>query len=299
MTSPRCIELPLAQLPEFGEACVGCNTATAGRTVVVQGRWCLGVRRARCDAPMCAPCELARIGRQRLRAWHEIVGLAAATLAATGLVPHLGGVTERDVLLDVGLFLVVMLPFWILLTTMPLAFSLRVTPEAVGYVFTDGERAAAFAAKNGVTGPLVARRARRAILVALATTVVLALLSRRYPLPGLLAEHTGDALYATAAFFLLALAAPGVATARLGLAAVAFATLVEASQLLAWPWLVALRQTSMGALLLGHGFQLADLFAYALGGALGCVADATFLRRSSRAVARPDRVPNSPMAPDT
>jgi hypothetical protein len=55
----------------------------------------------------------------------------------------------------------------------------------------------------------------------------------------------------------------------------------------------------MGALLLGHGFQLADLFAYAIGGAFGCVADATFLRRSTRAVARPDRVPHSPMAPGT
>ncbi|MFM1871537.1 MAG: hypothetical protein RL398_959 [Planctomycetota bacterium] len=109
----------------------------------------------------------------------------------------------------------------------------------------------------------------------LAATIALGLLSRRFPLPGLLAEHLGDALYATAAAWLATLLRPSLRAADTALAGFAIATLVECQQLLDWGWLVELRHTRVGALVLGQGFQAADLLAYACGALLaGAVAAA-------------------------
>jgi hypothetical protein len=299
MATAALVVLEHGRVPSFDGSCVGCGTPANGRTAAVHGTWCFGLRHARCDAPMCAPCEHAAVQRQRVRAWTEIVGLTVATIAATGLLPVFGRMTDADVLLRLGIFLVVMLPFWGAMAKTPLAFALRPTPEVVGYVFQDRERANAFATVNGVVGAPPMRRARTAVALVLGATVVAALLSRRHPLPRLLAEHTGDALYATAAFFLFALLRPIARTTHLALFAFLFAALIESTQLLDWPWLQAIRATRLGALLLGQGFQWADVFAYAIGATLACVVDATFLRRSIPTLARPDRLPRLSPPPGT
>lgn len=103
------------------------------------------------------------------------------------------------------------------------------------------------------------------MLLGLSAVVALGLLSRRFPLPGLLAEHTGDALYTVAAFLLCAAVFPAAGSASLALGAFAWSALVEAAQLWTWPWLQDLRSTTAGALLLGQGFQWADLAAYGVG----------------------------------
>ena len=108
-------------------------------------------------------------------------------------------------------------------------------------------------------------RPRAKTCAAVAVIVALGLLSRRFPLPGVLAEHTGDALYTVAAFGALAAAAPSARGAVLAWAALLASAAVEASQLLSWGWLVDLRSTVVGALLLGQGYQAADLLAYVVG----------------------------------
>lgn len=135
-------------------------------------------------------------------------------------------------------------------------------------------------------------RPRGLVAAALAATIGLGLLSRRHPLPGLLAEHAGDALWTIAAFCLCALAAPRATAGRLALAAFAVSALVEGSQLLDWPWLRAIRSTSLGALLLGQGAKLADLVAYAAGAGFACVVDATFRRDAARRGAAADTLAN-------
>ncbi|MEZ6035852.1 MAG: DUF2809 domain-containing protein [Planctomycetota bacterium] len=118
-------------------------------------------------------------------------------------------------------------------------------------------------------------RARRRLLVfgALLLVIAAGLASRRWPLPGLLAEHTGDALYTCAAFCGLALLWPRARSVRLGTAAFAVSAAVEFTQLLSWQWLADLRANRLGALLLGQGFQWADLVAYAAGALLAGVTD--------------------------
>ena len=59
---------------------------------------------------------------------------------------------------------------------------------------------------------------------------------------------------------------------------------VELSQLLSWPWLQDLRGTRLGALVLGQGFQWADLIAYAIGVSAVTLLDAACF---GRRVARP------------
>lgn len=134
-------------------------------------------------------------------------------------------------------------------------------------------------------------RPRGPVVGALAAAIALGLLSRRFPLPGVLAEHTGDALWTVAAFCLVALAAPSAAGPRLAAVAWLLAAAVEASQLLDWPWLRAVRGTTAGALLLGQGAKAADLVAYAAGALLAWGADATFRRAPTRRSPPADRLP--------
>ncbi len=119
------------------------------------------------------------------------------------------------------------------------------------------------------------RRFRAA--TAFAAVVVSGLASRRWPLPGPFAEHTGDAAYAMAAFFLLRVVLPDRPWLVAAAAALGFSAAVEASQALRWQWLVDLRATRVGALCLGQGFQWADLGAYAIGVAVAAALDRRFV----------------------
>ena len=119
------------------------------------------------------------------------------------------------------------------------------------------------AAVAGVHG--LSPRRRGAVVICLAAAVGLGLLSRRVTLPGVFAEYTGDGLYCVAAFFGLALTFPAAGSWILALSAFACSAAVEAAQLLSWPWLQDLRSTTAGALVLGQGFQWADVVAYGAG----------------------------------
>ncbi|MCB9879134.1 MAG: DUF2809 domain-containing protein [Planctomycetes bacterium] len=117
----------------------------------------------------------------------------------------------------------------------------------------------------------------------LSAVIALGLASRRWPLPGLLAEHAGDALYTCAVFCSLALLLPRSGAVALGVAAFALSAAVEFSQLLSWQWLVDLRANRLAALVLGQGFQWADLVAYAAGAAAAAATD-HWLHRARSAV---------------
>lgn len=122
-------------------------------------------------------------------------------------------------------------------------------------------------------------RPRAWLAAALLMTVAVALASRRWPLPGVLAEYPGDALYTVAAFWTLLLLQPRAGGGAAALLALALSVAVELSQLCDVAWLADLRSTTLGALLLGQGFQAADLAAYAVGAALAWALDRRLARR--------------------
>ena len=112
---------------------------------------------------------------------------------------------------------------------------------------------------------------RRAIAAGfLLGTLALGLLSRHAanPIP-FLRENAGDALWALAVFWGFALLFPTRTPLHLAALALAASFAIEISQLLQTPWLIQLRATRLGSLVLGHGFLWTDLLRYTVGVAFG------------------------------
>jgi hypothetical protein len=114
-------------------------------------------------------------------------------------------------------------------------------------------------------------------------TIIVGLSSRRYAaaLPWWAAKNAGDALYATMAFFLVGFLRPRWETWRAALAALTFCFLIELSQRIHVGWLDAIRDTRLGALVLGQGFRPLDLFDYVVGVALGVGVEHVVRRRAA------------------
>jgi hypothetical protein len=112
-------------------------------------------------------------------------------------------------------------------------------------------------------------------MILIALTCLLGLSSRRFAghLPGFVAAYAGDTLWALALFLFLGLIRPRAATERLAAMALILSLSVEISQLYHAPWIDAIRQTTLGGLILGYGFLWSDLVCYAVGVSLGAVLE--------------------------
>src|SRR5689334_12702036 len=100
------------------------------------------------------------------------------------------------------------------------------------------------------------RRNPLAGLVLIAMTILLGIGSRRFGqwLPGFVAAYAGDTLWALAAFLGIGLILRRDSTWRVALLATSFSAMIEISQLYHAPWIDSIRGTTLGALVLGHGF---------------------------------------------
>lgn len=105
--------------------------------------------------------------------------------------------------------------------------------------------------------------------------MVAGLASRRYRdrLPEFIAEYAGDALWALMVYFLVSILLVGRSCAFRACIAIVSAYLVEVSQLYHAPWIDTIRQTTLGGLVLGHGFLWSDFVCYSVGVAVGVVAE--------------------------
>lgn len=119
-------------------------------------------------------------------------------------------------------------------------------------------------------------------LVIALLVVVLGLASRRYAtaLPPVLAEYAGDTLWAVMVFIAIGVLGADWPSVRVALATLVVAYAVEISQLYHAPWIDGLRNTRLGALVLGYGFLWSDIACYTAGVAL-CVAIETVASRHS------------------
>lgn len=107
-----------------------------------------------------------------------------------------------------------------------------------------------------------------ALLIAL--TIPLGLASRKFSglLPWWLAKNAGDILYATMAFWLVGFLFPRLSTLRTAVAATVFCFGIEFLKFYEAPWMVAVRDSTAGALVLGRGFHVSNLVCYLIGVAL-------------------------------
>ncbi len=97
------------------------------------------------------------------------------------------------------------------------------------------------------------------------------LASRRWSefLPEFVARYAGDFCWALAFFSLFRLLLLRASLSLVFLLTLAFALLIELSQLWHPPWLANIRQTLIGGLLLGFGFRWSDLACYLAGALAG------------------------------
>ncbi|MFC5651309.1 DUF2809 domain-containing protein [Paenibacillus solisilvae] len=117
--------------------------------------------------------------------------------------------------------------------------------------------------------------ARLLYLAALAVTVVLGLGSRKFPdsLPGFVASNAGDALWASMIY--LGVRTVWMSSRRITAAGISliFCFAIECSQLYQAEWINSIRNTLLGALVLGKGFLFVDLARYAAGIAIAFAVD--------------------------
>lgn len=119
-----------------------------------------------------------------------------------------------------------------------------------------------------------------AVLIVLVISAGLLWRSSFMPLPSFLAKYGGDALWALLVFVGLGFVFNRASTLRLALGALGFSWAVEFSQLYHASWIDEIRSTLPGRLILGSTFNWPDLPAYALGIAMGAVAEFYFCRRA-------------------
>ncbi|MDN4074997.1 DUF2809 domain-containing protein [Fictibacillus terranigra] len=123
--------------------------------------------------------------------------------------------------------------------------------------------------------PLKTRKLRIAYSIAIIITIFSGLASRKWShlLPLLAAQNAGDVLWAMMVYFgfRFLLIQKGLPTAIC--LSLLFSFGIEFSQLFQADWINHIRNTLFGALILGKGFLIADLFRYAAGILIAAVLD--------------------------
>ena len=122
-------------------------------------------------------------------------------------------------------------------------------------------------------------RCRLIYVMAILLTIALGLFSRSdiVRMPAFITLYVGDSLWALMVFWGVCLLRPGWNTAQQVLLAILISYAVEFSQLYHSQWLDEIRNTKLGALILGFGFKISDLIAYAVGIGVGAVLNSLIM----------------------
>ena len=103
---------------------------------------------------------------------------------------------------------------------------------------------------------------------AIITLIVLliGLASRRFSTSNtFMYDHVGDSLWAAMIYFGCRFLLTKMPKRMTAIIALTFCFVIELSQLYQAPWLNAIRQTTLGGLILGFGFLWSDLLGYCVG----------------------------------
>jgi hypothetical protein len=124
-----------------------------------------------------------------------------------------------------------------------------------------------------MTTPIQRSRPLYAVAVVLVIGNGLLWRSGLLPLPNFIVKYGGDSLWALVVFLCFGFIHPSGPTLRIAIIAVCFAWSVEFLQLYQAHWIDEIRSTRLGRLVLGTTFNIPDLLAYAIGIALGALAE--------------------------
>ncbi|MFE1625604.1 DUF2809 domain-containing protein [Brevibacillus reuszeri] len=118
-------------------------------------------------------------------------------------------------------------------------------------------------------------RVRVAYIIAFFAVMALGLGSRAFTemLPSFVAEHFGDALWACMIYFGFRTCFAHKKISFAMWCSLVFCFAIEGSQLYQADWIHSIRETALGALVLGKGFLMADLLRYTAGIAFSSLLD--------------------------
>jgi glycopeptide antibiotics resistance protein len=127
------------------------------------------------------------------------------------------------------------------------------------------------------------KRNRFLYILLIILTVACGLASRHYSssLPLWVKLYAGDALWALMVFFLCGFVFRNKSTRWIAVASLLFSFSIEFSQLYHAPWIDAIRNTRIGALILGFGFLWSDLISYSVGISLGILVEFPLWKKKS------------------
>ncbi|MCY9697840.1 ribosomal maturation YjgA family protein [Paenibacillus alginolyticus] len=120
--------------------------------------------------------------------------------------------------------------------------------------------------------------------LAIITSVVVGLSSRTFSglIPHFIAKHAGDVLWASMVYFgFRFFFVKRSLTWAVGISAI-FSFAIEISQLYKAEWIIEIRNTVLGALILGKGYVTVDLIRYVIGIAIAFWIDKYWLQRDKR-----------------
>lgn len=122
---------------------------------------------------------------------------------------------------------------------------------------------------------MILKRKRHFHFILLILVLILGLSSREYAenLPDYVNVYLGDAMWALMVYTLFGLLFKDLSIRKTGIAGFAFCLLIECSQLYHLPWIDAIRNTTLGGLVLGYGFLWIDLLAYTIGIVFGMLME--------------------------
>lgn len=115
------------------------------------------------------------------------------------------------------------------------------------------------------------KRKRVMYLVLTITIVILGICSRKYGeyLPEVIEKYSGDMLWALMVYLGVGFLFSRSSIKCVAVISLIFSFTIEVSQLYQAEWINIIRDTTLGALILGHGFLFSDLVCYTTGILIG------------------------------
>ena len=113
-------------------------------------------------------------------------------------------------------------------------------------------------------------RNRPTYLALVIVIITLGLFTRSSFLPlamkgGFIASYAGDTLWAAMVYFIVCVAFPKWSSLKIAIIALSFCYAIEISQLCQQDWINQIRNTRLGAHILGRGFLWSDFLCYTIG----------------------------------
>lgn len=114
-------------------------------------------------------------------------------------------------------------------------------------------------------------RKRTIYLVFIIIVMILGIASRKYGiyLPKIISEYSGDILWALMVYLGFGFIFNRNSIRNVFIISIVFSYGIEISQLYQAPWINIIRDTTLGSLILGHGFLYSDLICYTIGILIG------------------------------